>query len=62
MKTNQAKTKKHTNFIDYPFHDIPAESVVEVLGTPTEENTIVIRYKGETGLVNFEILEEISNG
>lgn len=62
MKTNQAIIKKHTNFIDYPFHDIPAGSVVEVLGSTTEENTIVIRYKGETGLVDFEILEEISNG
>ena len=62
MKTKQAIIKRHTNFIDYPFHDIPAGSVVEVLGTPTEENTIVIRYKGETGLVDFEILEEISNG
>ena len=62
MKTNQAITKEHTNFIDYPFHDIPKGSVVEVLGSTTEDNTIVVRFNGKTGLVNFEVLEDISNG
>lgn len=57
----KAKIIKDTKIIDYPFLTIMKDTIVEVVGTKTEEGSIVIRYSGHNYLVkasDLEVIEE----
>lgn len=60
----KAKVINDTKIIDYPFLTITKDTIVEIVGTETEEGSIVIRYSGNNYLVkssDLEVIEEWIN-
>lgn len=53
----KAKIINNTQTIDYPFIKIPKDTIVEIVGTETEEGSIVIRYNGCHCLIRVADLE-----
>lgn len=57
----KAKIINNTQTIDYPFIKIPKDAIVEIVGTETEEGSIVIRYNGCHCLIGVADLEVLNN-
>lgn len=57
----KAKVIKDTKIIDYPFLTITKDTIVEVIGSETEDKTIAIRYSGHNYLVKASDLEVLEN-
>ena len=57
----EAKIINNTQTIDYPFTNIPEGTIVEIVGTETEEGSIVIRYNGCHCLIRVTDLEVLEN-
>ena len=63
----KAKVIKDTKIIDYPFLTIMKDTIVEVIGESTSEDTIVVRINLGTdlernALIKYDDLEMIENG
>lgn len=52
---------KNTITIDYPFIEILKGTIIEIIGSETEDKTVAIRYNGHNCLVNIYDLEGLEN-
>ena len=52
---------KNTITIDYPFIEILKGTIIEIIGSETEDKTVAIRYNGHNCLVNIYDLKEIND-